>query len=1067
MIIDNEETDMASRFQKLLPKTERLDIAVGYFFISGFAHIMDHLQRIESEEAGVIRILTSPHTDRPTRDALLAANEPEGEVERLSGIWPSRSEAAGRYEGQFRSEVEHMRQTDEQKRAVLKMIDLIRRKKLQIRVYTREQLHAKLYLFKIAGVVTEESIIGSSNMSTAGLRTHAELNFVTNDRSHYRDFMGWFERHWDDAGSVDFTDAASSILGRSWASGLADPKAVARRILAEEYPRAGRVEPGRIDLYDFQKEAVSRAIQKVGDHGGVIIADVVGTGKTYMGAAVIHHLLQYDIQYPLVICPPRLKDMWEQDIQAEYGIPLTVLPNSKLDDLDKYLHCDAVLIDESHTFKTETTAKFGRMAEFMESKTSDTRVIMLTATPIANSVFDLRSQLKLFPADMMERIPPIEGTEAPPSQTKLDRYFHGMDPRGRDVPDEHKERVRELLKYVLVRRTRRRILEKSPLDEDGNRYMVRGGDRGYFPRLALVTHGYDANATYEGRFSRIESEIRGLSMARYTFGRYMRDEFKSTKPYDNLARITTLGGIIRVMLLKRLESSIMAFSSSVRKFRRGHEWFLGQLREGRIPVGRDFERVLDRVLDDESDDLEDLIEEMAGATGSGYKQEAFMMDEWMAEIGRDIGRLDAIIGLLGDEAGFRERDDKIHRLGRLVADTDEKMLIFTESAVTAEYVHGYIAGMFPERTVAKIDSKNSKREITAAIRRFAPRYNPPGCGAGEQIDVLVSTDILSEGLNLQQCNVLVNYDFHWNPVRLIQRNGRIDRLVEEPKGIRIYNFLTTPDVEESLQLRDRVRARIDTIRDILGTGSAVLEGTEPLESDDVCDIYMGEDGVLAGDGLMDLDDEELDEVMGGGAGGVEAEPVLLGCRTATGGGVLYAACRADDRVVDGSGRRYNETSFRRYYRVEAGRVEPVRRSEFIGAAVSLARGRQLKSEPEQYGEMISRVWDRFDHDMRSSLRYVPRSKFQLHFARELERMSTKSNARRVTAMRRFVTARMVQQAQPYGDLLRLYRRRGGMDPDDMLLELEAIHARRGDPSFTKEMRRPLILYSMMVDDDER
>ena len=1066
MIIDNETRDMATRFQELLPGAERLDIAVGYFFISGFEHIMDHLQRIESEKAGMIRILTSPHTDRPTRDALLAANEPETEAERLSGTGPSPADAAARYEGQFRSEVEHMRQTAGQRRAVLKLADLIKRKKLQIRIYTREQLHAKLYLFRIAGAVREESIIGSSNMSTAGLRTHAELNFVTNDSSHYRDFEGWFKRHWDDEGSVDFTAEAAAVLDRSWAAGLADPRAMARRILEEECPRQGNVEHGKIRLYDFQKEAVSMALQKVGDHGGVIIADVVGTGKTYMGAAVINHLLQYDIQYPLVICPPRLEDMWREDIQAEYSMPISVLPNSRLDDLDKYRHCDAVLIDESHAFKTEGAARFRKLAEFMESRTSDTRVIMLTATPITNSVFDLRSQLKLFPMDMMERIPPIEGTEAPPTQTKLDRYFHGMDPKGRDVPDEHKEKVRELLKYVLVRRTRLRILEKSPLDEDGNHYMPRGEERGYFPRAELSALPYDADITYEGRFSDIESEIAGLTMARYTFGRYMREEFKSDKPYDNLARITTLGGIMRILLLKRLESSIMAFASSVDRLRRGHEWFLGHLREGRIPVGGDFERMLEAALGDETDKLEEIIERQAGVTESDYKQEAFRMDEWIDDVATDIKRLDAIAGFLGDKGAFQKRDDKIHELRRLVDDTPGKILVFTESAVTAEYVYGYIRGEFPERIVAKLDSKKSQKEITDAVRRFAPRYNPPGCKAGEEIDILVSTDILSEGLNLQQGDVLVNYDFHWNPVRLIQRNGRIDRLVEEPKSVMIYNFLTTPDVEEGLQLRDRVRTRIQTIRDILGigTGSAVLEGTEPLESEDVCDIYMDDAGVLEDGGLVDLGDEDPG---GEDLGGDPGERLLLGGRAATGEGVLYAACRADDRVVDGSGRRYIETTFRRYYRVSAGRIEPVRRSEFIGTAVSLSRGRTLKSEPERYDEMISRVWDRFDRDMRSSLRYVPQFKFQLHFARMLDGMATRSNARRVAAMRRFVTARMVQQAQPYTDLLMLHKRRGGMGPDDMLLELEAIHARRGDPEFTKEMKRPLILYSMMVDDDDR
>ena len=228
----------------------------------------------------------------------------------------------------------------------------------------------------------------------------------------------------------------------------------------------------------------------------------------------------------------------------------------------------------------------------------------------------------------------------------------------------------------------------------------------------------------------------------------------------------------------------------------------------------------------------------------------------------DVNVFASIKGNLVDKRDFTKYDDKLHKLRDLVLDMrGEKILIFTESAVTARYVHAYLEGTVGKATdvrIEEIDSQKGSGEKNSVVRRFDPKNNNASAKETEnQIDMLVSTDVLSEGVNLQSGRIVINYDFHWNPVRLIQRVGRVDRIGTEHEIIEIVNFLPTSEIEQELSLRDRVASKIETIRQIIGHDQKILETTEPIDDRGVADIYDSEEDVLDGeeDGFLDTETE--------------------------------------------------------------------------------------------------------------------------------------------------------------------------------------------------------------------
>jgi len=949
-VIDNERVILSEVLRSSLPHARRASIAVGYFFISGFAEIMNHLGRIEASKDpdDIIRLLISPTTNKRTAEALLAANEEISAVHKTSSAPRQPKETLKEASAEVRRTLEHMPQRDADQDAVRKLIEMIRNGKLHVKVYTKTQLHAKAYIFELGGdsILPSMSIVGSSNLSISGIRDHAELNLRTNDPLHSKELLEWFDRHWVDEDCCEFTKEMARILSNSWAARDTTPADVYGKAVLHEHKSLfdesafadDDVERG-YELLPFQKKAVGDALKKLDDYGGVIIADVVGMGKTYMGTAIMRYLRKTEESQSLVICPPHLEDMWKDfmrdnrvygDTVSRYKIGM----NEGV--LERYKHCNVILIDESHNFRNYNTNSYKALLGFMDGKIDNTKVIMLSATPISNGVMDLKNQLRLFPQESLHKIPQL-------AETNLDAYFKGTEDEN-GITDDGKEKIQDLLRNILIRRTRTQIKDKYAGYDKKRKvwYMMNAdGERQYLPNRKLRNpEAYDAEKVYDYSYEAILENIEKLKLARYRPGEYLVEEYKHKRQYDELANTSKpLVGIVRTLLLKRMESSIKAFYTSIDHYIRGYEKFRKILKEGTVPIGREF---VDEIYKSFEYDDDDEFASNLAQIQSKYDIRAFNVRKWINELTHDINIFESIRGLLDDPAEFEKRDDKLHKLCHLIRQyrNDEKILIFTESAVTARYISKYITSKFSKRSVGQLDSKSGSKAKSLCVRRFDPKHNASSDKIleSDELDILVSTDVLSEGVNLHISRVVINYDFHWNPVRLIQRVGRIDRIGTEHPAIHIFNFLPTTKIDRALSLREIVEKKIDTIRKILGHDQPILTSMEMIDTESTMAIYnpdSSDDILDVNLGVLDIDETEsekhADRIKKNNKEGYYRN-MQFGIRGVSGHGRLLVACEAEeDTIRDGS--TISTKPFRKYYEVTGGGGEggsPVSRAHTLG-----------------------------------------------------------------------------------------------------------------------------------------
>ena len=1106
-IIDNKEIILQDQLQDILRETKRANIAVGYFFISGFAKIVDYFGKINSSknEKDVVRILISPTTDKKTAEALIEGLEQAEAVKkevRLNGM-PSKEEKTKithDTENTIDRSLQFMAQTQSDQEVTNKLIWMMKNNKMEVRVYTKERLHAKAYIFELDNSqVKAVGIVGSSNLSISGISEHSELNLKTRDPHDAMKLLKWFDEHWADG--VPFTKEMADILERSWAGRQRNPVDIYHKAIVHEFgdkfdPRKTKAidETNIIKLFDFQKHAVVDALSALDKYDGAIIADVVGMGKTFVGSTILKYLQERDRRKPLIICPPHLQSMWNEfclnnDINAE------IISRGKLGRgnfrLDKYISCDVVLLDESHNFRNSGTNSYDALSSFMDR--SQAKMIMLTATPLSNKPSDIKNQLKLFPGGDATKIHPA-------SETGLDQFFRNNFSRD-EMSDKGRDQLRELLQHVMIRRTRRYIKnEYAQMDDTGRHYLLVGDERKYFPEREMENPDpYDIDKVYNKKYEYIESLLSGnaLKLARYTPAIYLRNEYIDDPLYSELrASPTAMSGIMRISLLKRMESSVKAFKTSIEHYRKGHIVFLELLKQGTMPIGKNFAgEIYERIARD--DDYDGISEDDdLRSIRSKYSIDAFDVEAMKRDIMNDISIFSAIEGFLNYD--FDEYDDKLHKLADIIrTNRGKKTLVFTESAVTAKYISKYIKenvnGM--SNKMDEIDS-NTKNKMDL-IRRFDPVNNPgPNIPKPKQIDLLISTDVLSEGVNLQIGQMVINYDFHWNPVKLIQRVGRVDRLGSEHEKINIVNFLSNPRMDQDSSLRKIVENKIKRIHEIIGSDYAILHKNEVINEKDIFAVYAERN-----DNILDIDTGLVFEpskfegdvrkiTRENAARQKEIANMPYGLRSAVSkSGPLLIACEASSFF--GSEQL---PDFRRYYEIRDGTVTAVSSNKLL---LKMRSNTKMKSVPQskEYNKIVALAWVQFCTDMRSTCaRKPPKQSYQKWFKEKLEHVARAMEKRKTIAElvdidvfanwkelgRRADVNEMAKHLSDlqkfclssiYGGIVDAKlknlrnRARGNLSNAQLIADLSEIYETHGDSvrqNSTRTMTRPRILYSMMV-----
>lgn len=843
-VIDNREVTLRDELVKILPKTEHASIAVGYFFISGLAAVIRPMTNVKK-----VRLLISNTTNKSTAEALMegfhSIKETSIAINKAGFVNDDRKVNIMRdSKDNVRQSLEYMGQTTGDKTVVELLVQMMATGQIEVRVYPKEKLHAKAYIFEPLDKDFAQGlgIVGSSNLSLAGISHNSELNLKTYNTSDLNRLLEWFDELWNEG--LEFTEDFDLILRKSWAGQAYSPRDLFLKAAYLEY--RDRLEGQDRDpiwektlprLFPFQKNAVDQSLTMFELYGGVIIADVVGLGKTYVGTALLKHLQQQGYR-PLVVCPPALIGMWEKFCD-EYEVDAKFLSRGQLSKGDselyrdyRYKSRDLVLIDESHHFRNSGSRQYENMQQFMQAQ--DARAILLTATPYSNKPRDIQNQLMLFHQSPKTAIPPA-------NETNLAAYFKMVENNEADLID--------LLRNVMIRRTRRYVLKQwGREDENGRRYLEVDGQRKYFPERKMQTNRYYINQVYSGKYQKIVTLLsvkaaRHLTLARYSLGSYVTDEYKGREPYKDLGGIgSRLVGLVRMLLLKRMESSLGAFQQSIERFVNGHRVILKLLDEKIIPIGDlSYKLMYDIARDDpksieDPDTVEEFKKKIHEAGETRYKFEAFNIKLLTQDIQNDLEVFETINDMIRGLTW--ENDDKLTRLQKLL-DTEyegKKVLIFTEFETTAKYLHEYLSW----NGVKELTYSSLGNAIKCA-RRFDPHNNPGDDLESDEITLLISTDVLSEGMNLQAGEVIINYDFHWNPTRLVQRAGRVDRIGSKNEFVTVHNFLPDPEIEADLNLEKLVGRKINDIQRIIGGDYKILKTDEEINEEDLYAIYKDED----------------------------------------------------------------------------------------------------------------------------------------------------------------------------------------------------------------------------------
>ncbi|MEJ7815727.1 MAG: helicase-related protein [Rubrobacter sp.] len=746
----------------------RADFASGYFNLGGYGLLREALA-----EVPVLRLLLSKEPGRI-------------------------SEGGELYPAGFRADLAGTQFSKRNMELTRELIELLREDKVEVRLFTEGFFHAKAYVFGGVGIV------GSSNFTAAGLTSNSELNSVHKQGYAADELRRWFEGFWER--SEEYKEDLIQLLEESkFDSRQYSPFEVFMKSLYEYYreeielDEAEKQPPGSslVPLANFQEFAYKRGLQILDRYDGLLVADSVGLGKTWIGKKLLEHYGYFMRQNCLVVCPAQLRQMWEAEL-ASATIPHRVVTMEKLGQKDfdplEFRDYPVVLIDESHNFRNANN-RYDSLSR-LTSAGSPKKVIMLTATPINNGVFDLYNQVSLF----------TRGDEryfAASGIPYLRKYF---------VDAVENGDLLNLMEEVAVRRTRHFVAEHYPDAEiDGKRI--------HFPKRRLVTERYSLEAVYKGLYGKIAAGIEDLNLVSYNREALVRE--KGRRESEAQQRNEALIAIIKTGFLKRFESSVAAFRKSVGNQLAFQRAFLEVLKEGRILDAATYRRSL--AVEEDPEVSEVLTEALPRISADGYDEEAFT-----GLVEEDIRTLERLYAAVAD-IGAGE-DEKLWQLAYLLDGRPEgsKTLVFTTFKDTAEYLDE----AFRENPGLGLGGKRlevlhggiAPETRTNVIQRFAPLASghPEISGRGDEIDVLLTTDVLSEGQNLQDADSVVNYDLHWNPTKMVQRVGRIDRLGSPHSEIAVHNFFPDEGLDELLGLMQRLAVKIEAIDRNVGLESTIL-----------------------------------------------------------------------------------------------------------------------------------------------------------------------------------------------------------------------------------------------------
>ena len=833
---------LLDRFKSTLKDTRFFDVLVGYFRSSGFYHLYESIEPIEKT-----RILVGLGIDEEAYRTI-------SHYHRQTVIdFESHSNAKKEFQNNLISEIETSSESDERLEIGLKkFIEFLTTdsqspipggKKLEIRAYPSKNIHAKVYIGRFGPDDRDFGFVitGSSNFSYSGLVANREFNVELRQRRDVEYALNQFEDLWRD--SVDIsTDFVDTVEKKTWLNDRITPYELYLKLVYEYMQEDINLQddietflPEGFLSLQYQQQAVIQALKKLDEYNGVFLSDVVGLGKTFIAA----QLLQQIKGRILVICPPVLKSYWEESLH-DFRVPAKVESLGKLEHVIKFGidRFEYIVVDEAHRFRNENTRSYADLLDICRGK----KVILVTATPLNNKIDDIFAQIKLFQVPKNSAIPGIPN---------LEKFFHGLKKRFKDIDrtdPEYKSTIKQvsleirerILKHVMVRRTRTDVLTYFKADTSIQGLV--------FPEMQnprKIVYQFDGEL--EHAFNTTINLLQSFRYTRYIpllyyIGSKGLTEFEKQQQRN-------VGGFMKGILIKRLESSFYAFQNSIRRFVESYERFIKMYESGTVYISKDID-VYD-LLD--NDDIAILDAYVVAEKAHKYDSEDFKED-FLVDLHHDLKTLQQLEALWRTVVVDPKLNQFIHSLKSDKDLKKKQLVVFTESKETGDYLFERLNIEFPGQVLffsshggrSGVDAVNHNPTLARELIKAA--YDPNHKEPTNTINILITTDVLAEGVNLHRANILINYDLPWNPTRVLQRAGRINRLGTDHPDIYIYNFFPTTQADIHLGLEANITNKIQMFHDILGEDAKYLSDGEEIGSQELFDTlnnkqaYTGEDG---------------------------------------------------------------------------------------------------------------------------------------------------------------------------------------------------------------------------------
>ncbi|HPN68006.1 MAG TPA: helicase-related protein [Saprospiraceae bacterium] len=828
-----------------------LDALVGYFRASGYFQIREFVEIAEE-----IRILVGINIDSLVYQASQQGLLFDGDAER----------AQSEFFQQIKKNIQEAAYDKTVEGGMIQLIKDIVTGKVKIKIHPKQNIHAKIYIFREKEKHDHGSgsvITGSSNLTDAGLSKNFEFNVELRDNSDIEFATKTFDKLWEESVPVD-EDNIEKLKTETFLNDSFTPYEIYIKFLIEYFGKSIEFDPNSIsDLpkgfkkLSYQIDAVNDGFTKMMKHNGFFLADVVGLGKTIVSTLIAKKYF-YSNGFPehrsrtLIIVPPAVKENWVETIEKFNLDNVKIITNGSLHKIKDATIYDLIIVDEAHKFRSDTAEMYNQLQKICKTPTRrilpegsnvPKRVILVSATPLNNKPEDIANQVYLFQ----------DSKESTLETGNLQHFFRQQIDAYKKLKDEPEiskvqagvkkvyEKIRtKVIEPLIVRRTRTDLnahdLYSTDLINQGIKFP-----KVKQPKKILYVLDPQLEDLYDKTIHVLSHETLGLKYNRYRAIGFLKPHKKiKYKQADMIS--AQLAKIMKTLLVKRIDSSFYAFKQSLFRFMKATEAMVTMFENGRIFIAPNLP-VSDMINEGREEELMDLVLEKS------------IEDPTIDICEPDDFEYDFLTGLQNDLKLLKElsaewekvnEDPKLEVFVEYLKNTllsksinpQSKLVVFSESKETTEYLEGELKNRITE-SILSVDSKSRKDKMPTVRKNFDA--NLPKADQEDNFSIILTTEVLAEGINLHRSNVIVNYDTPWNSTRLMQRIGRVNRIGSTADEVHVFNFYPTAKVNNDIELEKKAIMKLQSFHAALGEDSQIYSPDEETETFGLFDKEMEEE----------------------------------------------------------------------------------------------------------------------------------------------------------------------------------------------------------------------------------